>query len=193
MRVGRNRNSWVANCISIGLSSGFIEPLESTGIYFIEAAVKLLFDNFPTKSAEPPLRDNFNQNLNRLYEEIRDFIVLHYCLTQRDDTPFWRANLNHAAIPDTLAERLELWRHKVPSANDDPGGLHIFAHFNWAYILIGMGRYGEAVDRIAETLNQQYVTKFFDRVQNDHRNMLGKFPDHTNNILALHARRAAAK
>src|SRR6185369_4783554 len=91
-RTGRNRNAWVKNCVSIGLASCFLEPLESTGIYFIYAGLYQLVKHFPDKAFNPTLIEQFNREIAYMYDDCRDFIQVHYLTTARDDTPFWRAN-----------------------------------------------------------------------------------------------------
>ncbi|QKW35620.1 tryptophan 7-halogenase [Actinomadura sp. NAK00032] len=90
-RVGRNRRAWVRNCVGIGLSSCFLEPLESTGIYFIYAALYQLVKHFPDKRFEPVLIDRFNREIEQMFDDTRDFIQAHFGFAPRDDTPFWRA------------------------------------------------------------------------------------------------------
>ncbi|HEY6729274.1 MAG TPA: tryptophan 7-halogenase [Polyangiaceae bacterium] len=109
-RVGRNRRAWVKNCVSIGLSSCFLEPLESTGIYFIYAAIYQLAKHFPDKSFNPVLMDRFNQEINTMFDECRDFIQAHYCLSPRNDTPFWLANRNELRLADDLQQKLAAYK-----------------------------------------------------------------------------------
>jgi len=151
MRVGRSRRQWVGNCIAIGLAGGFIEPLESTGIYTVYAALFQLLRYFPRQHIEPVLRDKFNERMAFMIDDIRDFIVLHYCTTSRTDTPFWRANREDLVIPDTLREDLELFKAGVPikvpySGSDnynrlvfDAGFDRFWTNSNYAAILTGMG------------------------------------------------------
>jgi len=105
-RVGRNRRTWAKNCVSIGLSSCFLEPLESTGIYFIYAAIYQLAKHFPDKSFDPVLIERFNEEINTMFDECRDFIQAHYCLSPREDTPFWRANRHELRLADDLQHKL---------------------------------------------------------------------------------------
>jgi tryptophan 6-halogenase len=90
-RVGRNRRTWVKNCVSVGLSSCFLEPLESTGIYFICAAIYQLVKHFPDKRFDPVLIDSFNREIEIMFDDSRDFIQGHFSFAPRNDTPFWRA------------------------------------------------------------------------------------------------------
>lgn len=140
MRVGRTENFWVKNCVAIGLSSGFIEPLESTGIYLVEIGVKALLDNLTLDGVQEACIRNYNRCMQRYFDDIRDFIVLHYCLTNREDNEFWRANKFNKAIPDSLKTNLELWKHRYPSPFDDSRVGNFFNHVTYLYILAGMGK-----------------------------------------------------
>jgi len=111
---GRRRRSWVKNCVSIGLSSSFLEPLESTGLYFVYAALYQLMACFPNKDIDPALRNKFNERVSYMVDDVRDFIVLHFCTSPRTDTPYWRANQNDLKLPDTLKEALELQKAGIP-------------------------------------------------------------------------------
>ncbi len=109
MRIGRRQNFWIRNCLAVGLASGFIEPLESTGIYLIQKGASLLLDLFPDKGFNETLVRHYNHKMGKAYEEVRDFIIMHYVLTQREDTEFWKAN-RRTKLPDSLAATLELYR-----------------------------------------------------------------------------------
>lgn len=120
MRVGRNRNAWVKNCIGIGLSGGFIEPLESTAIYMIDMGVRWLLSYFPDNDFPDPLRNRYNDLVDNLYNEVRDFICLHYQLGNRTDSQYWIDARTELDVPDRLAENIELWRYNLPSYYDLP-------------------------------------------------------------------------
>lgn len=141
MPVGRSRRSWVNNCLAVGLASGFVEPLESTSIHFVQMSIRWLLDNFPDRDCAPPLRDNYNRLVQSLYEDIRDFIVMHYCTSNREDTDFWRTARHDIAVPDRLRENLELWKHKLPSAPDLPNRTSLFSEWNYIYVLYGKHYY----------------------------------------------------
>ena len=117
-KVGHRDRSWVRNCVAIGLSAGFIEPLESTGLYLSDLAAVMLTDHFPRQSDYTSMAYRFNRlMLNRFYE-IVDFINLHYCLTRRSDSEFWREVQRPERINDRLKAKLDFWRVKPPSLAD---------------------------------------------------------------------------
>lgn len=120
MRVGRNRNAWVKNCVAIGLSGGFIEPLESTAIYMIDMGIRWLLTYFPDSDYPDPLRNRYNQLVDQLYDEVRDFICLHYQLGNRTDSQYWIDARTELEVPDRLAENIELWRYNLPQHHDLP-------------------------------------------------------------------------
>jgi len=113
-RVGRNRQAWVKNCVGIGLSSCFLEPLESTGIYFIYAAIYQLVRHFPDRSFDQGLIDSFNREVAAMFDDSRDFIQAHYFLAPRQDTAFWRANRHELALSDNVKEKLESYDAGLP-------------------------------------------------------------------------------
>jgi tryptophan 7-halogenase len=132
-KAGRRMKAWHKNVVAIGLSSGFIEPLESTSIHLIQIGVTRLMQLFPFSGITQALINRYNDQSRVEYERIRDFIILHYKVTERDDTAFWRdcANLK---IPDTLAERIELFRESALAyqATDE-----MFRVESWMQVMIG--------------------------------------------------------
>lgn len=112
-RVGRNRRAWVGNCVSIGLSSCFVEPLESTGIYFITASLYQLAKHFPERDIDPTLRDRFNREIVDMFDDTRDFLQAHFSLSPRTDTPFWRAT-KELTLADQILEKIEMFRAGIP-------------------------------------------------------------------------------
>ncbi|PHR60073.1 MAG: tryptophan halogenase [Robiginitomaculum sp.] len=118
-KVGRRKQSWKGNCIAIGLSGGFIEPLESTGIYLADLASVMLAEHFPfTDNSMDAMAFRFNRIMSNRFYEILDFINMHYCLTRRTDTEFWKTVQRPEHITDRLAAKLEFWKLKLPSSAD---------------------------------------------------------------------------
>lgn len=112
-RVGRNRRTWVRNVVSIGLSSCFLEPLESTGIYFVYAALFQLAKHFPDKRFDPILADRFNREIETMFDDSRDFVQAHFSFAPRDDTGFWRA-CKDLVLADDITEKIAMYRAGLP-------------------------------------------------------------------------------
>ena len=116
--VGRREQPWTANCVAIGLSGGFIEPLESTGLYLAQVASALLAEHFPYTDDMESLAYRFKRITEDRFYEILDFINMHYCLTNRTDTEFWREVRRPERINDRWRAKLDYWRIKPPSVSD---------------------------------------------------------------------------
>lgn len=134
-RTGVREQIWRNNVLAIGLSSGFVEPLESTAIHLIYRGIDFFLRFMPSMAFEPALVDEYNRRMRMDYEEIRDFIVLHYATTARDDTPFWR-DCAAAPIPDSLAERIALFR---AGGTLREGTDELFRAVSWQCVMEGMG------------------------------------------------------
>jgi tryptophan 7-halogenase len=149
MRIGYHDQQWRGNCVAIGLSSGFLEPLESTGIYLIEMANWAMLEFVPRYlgGAQPQAR--YNEILHNHYTNIADFLKMHYCLSQRRDTPFWRDNCDPATIPQSLQDNLATWRAAVPSVYDFNSTTQCFSATNYRFVLYGMGLPGAETSRAA--------------------------------------------
>ncbi|MCT8003044.1 tryptophan 7-halogenase [Sphingomonas sanguinis] len=140
---GYRRRPWIGNCVAIGLAGGFLEPLESTGIVLIEAAVAMLAELFPHRGPIDAPAARFNALMTARYRTITDFLKLHYCLSRRDE-PFWRDNVHPGSISDRLRDLLAQWRYRPPGRFDFTLDVESFAYFNYQYILYGMGFADEA-------------------------------------------------
>lgn len=138
MRIGHRQRVWEKNCLSLGLAAGFIEPLESTGIYLIEHALQQFLDYLPGHAEHDVGRAKYNQLIGDLFDEVRDFIVLHYVLSMRRDTPFWQDCTDRARIPPSLAALLSLWAEKVPHTTDINRKMSMFGANNYFFIMAGL-------------------------------------------------------
>ncbi len=138
MRIGRTRNSWVKNCVAIGLSSGFVEPLESTGIFLIQHGIEQLVKHFPGTDWNPALVSGYNARVAEVMEGVKELLVLHYCAATREDTPYWKAAKTRA-IPPALAERMEQWRTTLPDDRTIFPHYHGFEAYSWITMLAGLG------------------------------------------------------
>lgn len=145
MRVGRLQRHWSHNCLGVGLSQGFIEPLEATALMLVQFTLEHFVREYPRCE-----RDKYNADLNRMIEGIRDYIVAHYVLNKRDDSEYWRACRHDAEISGNLAELLSAWDD--PQADFDAtlhaqGARQVYLRPSWYCILAGMGRFHGAVGR----------------------------------------------
>ncbi|MCA1778257.1 MAG: tryptophan 7-halogenase [Xanthomonadaceae bacterium] len=127
MKLGHRKRHWAGNVVAMGLSSGFIEPLEATAIYMVQFGVNMLIKSWPTQDYEPELAQRFDRRMNRLYDEIRDFVACHFYLNNRTDSAYWTAAREAVEIPDSLRQNLELWKQTLP-ATEDMQSQQVFAY-----------------------------------------------------------------
>jgi tryptophan halogenase len=136
---GKRHVSWKGNCVAVGLSDGFLEPLESSGLYLIEFAGLAIATMLEDFSAAPQVTARYyNRIVDELYDEILGFLNLHYVTSKRRDTPFWQAATADDAVLDDLRDRLELWKRRSPTQFDFPGADRLFAQDSYEFILHGM-------------------------------------------------------
>jgi tryptophan halogenase len=147
--TGRRKLFWNRNCVALGLASGFLEPLESTSIHLVTSAVYHLLEHFPDRNFDQTNIDSYNDELIFENERVRDFIVLHYCLTQREDTPLWRY-CRSMTIPDTLRQRIELFR-RTGRIRWRAGEL--FTDLSWFYIFEGLGVRPDGYDPLLDVVS----------------------------------------
>jgi glycine/D-amino acid oxidase-like deaminating enzyme len=134
---GYRARQWVGNCVAVGMAAGFVEPLESTGIVVIEAAAAMIAEMFPFHGPIDASAGRFNMLMTARYENLVNFLKLHYCLSRREE-PYWRDNTDPSSIPPALQSMLERWRFRAPGRFDFLLDVETFAFFNYQYILYGM-------------------------------------------------------
>jgi flavin-dependent dehydrogenase len=137
MRIGRCRSSWVKNCVAIGLASGFVEPLESTGIFFIQHGIEELVNHFPGEVIDEETVKSYNKVVGDCIDGVRDFLILHYRTTDRADTGFWRATKD-VKVSDALGERLDLWKRRLPNPRNINPRFHGFESYSYSVMLLGL-------------------------------------------------------
>ena len=162
-QAGRREVFWKANCVAIGLASGFLEPLESTSIHLAISGVLNLLEHFPDRDFDPALIAAYNAGLVEEVERVRDFIVLHYVLTERDDTAFWR-QVRAIPWPDTLRERVDLYR-ATGRVRPRPGEL--FTDLSWFYVLEGMGVRPAAYDPLMDVVPAPRLAAMLGEIRRD--------------------------
>jgi tryptophan halogenase len=137
---GYREKFWHRNCVAIGLSAGFIEPLEASALALVELSAAVLSDEMPaTREAMDIAARRFNDAFTYRWERVIDFLKMHYVLTKRTDSAFWRDNARAESIPDRLSEQLTFWRHQPPSRYDFHRVEEVFPSASYQYVLYGMG------------------------------------------------------
>ena len=173
-RTGQRHQHWHRNCIAMGLASGFIEPLESTSIHLIQRSIIRLMQMFPYDGIRQPDIDEFNNQMRFEIDNVRDFIILHYHVTERRDTDFWR-NCAAMDVPDSLRHRIELFRQagrvfKVPT--------ELFGENSWIQVMLGQGLVPEQYHPIVNMMSDEELAGFLSGIHGNVANMVGQLPEH---------------
>lgn len=150
-QTGIRKQPWNKNVVAIGLSSGFLEPLESTSLHFIQTAIARLMTNFPDKSFNQPDIDYYNQRTRLEYEQVRDFLILHYKATSRNDSPFWDY-CREMAIPKTLEDRIAVYKENARLYRHDN---ELFNHVSWFAVFNGQGIHPKRYHPVANMLSEE--------------------------------------
>jgi len=173
-QTGARRKQWHRNCIAIGLSGGFMEPLESTSIHLIQRAILRLIRMMPQGEISPRDIAEFNDQQFQDMEQIRDFLILHYKVTDRRDSPFWR-QCAAMDVPDSLAQKIELFREtaRVFRRNEE-----LFAENSWVQVMLGQGIEPRAWHPIAGKLNDDELDRLLGMIRQDVTRTVAGLPDH---------------
>jgi len=173
--TGMRRKVWNRNCVAIGLSGGFLEPLESTSIYLIQTAILKFIRSFPGRDFNTVHVDEYNRQMANKYEECRNFLVLHYHATQRDDTPFWDY-CRTMEIPEELERRMRLFRRTAIVSFHRS---ELFIEHNWLAVLIGQGIIPEYYDPRVDGVPAEQAGQFLERMRNEIRASAESLPSHS--------------
>ncbi|WP_370339581.1 tryptophan halogenase family protein [Parvularcula marina] len=176
--TGRRRKFWNKNCVAIGLSAGFLEPLESTSIHLIQAGISKLIALFPDKDFAPIEAEEYNRLTAMQFEQIRDFIILHYHATDRDDSEFWNY-VRTMSIPESLTRKMELFRSKgrIFRFEDE-----LFGEANWLSVFLGQNVWPRAYDPMVDTLSDEQITQIAGQIHHAIRTTIEKMPSHQDYI-----------
>ena len=183
--TGRRKSMWKANCVAIGLAGGFLEPLESTGIHLIQLAIMKLVELFPSKAQEPTLASEFNRQMQWEIERIRDFIILHYCATQRSDTDFW----NHCRtmkLPDSLRHSIDLFKATAQVSGYREG---LFLEPSWLAVLLGQSVIPSSWHPGVNAYGSAQIDELLTRLSDQIGKTADHLPDHAAALQSIHSAR----
>lgn len=176
--TGRRKKCWIKNCIAIGLSSGFLEPLESTSIHLIQVAIAKLLAMFPKEGLNERLVDRFNNEMAFDYDDVKDFLIAHYKVTEREDTPFWKY-VKHMEIPDSLQEKLDIFRTRgeVMARHGE-----LFRETSWFAVLVGQGLTPESYHPVADAISEDELRLRLTKIRTGIMNRVNGMPIHKDFI-----------
>jgi len=172
--TGQRRQHWHKNCVAVGLSSGFIEPMESTSIHLIQKSIIRLMQMFPYSGIRQPDLDEFNEQMSTEFAHIRDFIVLHYHVTERSDSPFWE-HCRTMEIPDSLRHRIELFKQtgRVFKAPNE-----LFGENSWIQVMLGQGLMPEQYHPVVNMMDDDELERFLNGLHGSARQLVSQLPEH---------------
>ncbi|MEA1086089.1 tryptophan halogenase family protein [Sphingomonas sp. CD22] len=173
-KAGRRARSWVNNVVAVGLASGFLEPLESTSLYLVQQAITALIELFPEKRIAPVDRDEFNRLINMEYDRVRDFLILHYHATERDDSPFW-TYVRTMPVPDSLAEKMALFKRRGRVVKYREGA---FLDASWVSVYLGQRVVPTGADPRAAAPSTDSLVAGLDRMRGEIAAAVGAMPAH---------------
>jgi tryptophan halogenase len=176
--AGKRRKIWNKNCVAVGLSSGFLEPLESTSIHLIQTTIFRLLRYFPSLGFRAADSDEFNRRADFEYERIRDFLILHYKATQRDDSPFWDYCRN-MVIPQSLQTKIDLFRShgRIFREWDE-----LFGEESWLQVMLGQGIQPEDYDPLVDERPVEEVARYLSDIETVIRKCVAVMPSHKDYI-----------
>jgi len=179
-KTGRRKQAWMKNCVSVGLASGFLEPLESTSIHMVQTAVTRLIKMFPHVGIKTSEIAEYNRQTQDEMEHVRDFIILHYVLNERPEA-FWR-DCREMFIPESLAHKIELFQEagKVYNSTDA-----LFSNVAWSQVMIGQGVIPKDYHPIASSMTEQQLLEFQNNIKTVVDQVVGKLPSHQSFIDSL--------
>lgn len=176
-RTGKRRKQWNRNCLALGLASGFLEPLESTSIHLIQQGIVRFLRMFPTAGIVQEDIDEFNRQADFDIEHIRDFIILHYHVTNRTDSPFWR-HCRQMDIPASLRHRIDLFKKTGRVFRE---GSELFDD-SWQQVMIGQGLMPQSYHPIVDTMSRQELETLLNSIKQGIEKTVAKLPPHQDYI-----------
>lgn len=177
-KTGKRQKLWDKNVISLGLSGGFLEPLESTSIYLIQAGISRFMALFPDKSMPRIDRDEYNSLLDKEFDQVRDFLILHYVATDRDDSSFWNY-VRAMDIPESLTRKIDLFKFSGRFFRYDG---ELFTDTSWIAVLLGQNIIPQRYDPIVDTLDLERVKDSLGSMYGAMQNAVKSMPSHQDYI-----------
>ncbi len=172
--TGMRKKSWDKNCLSLGLAQGFVEPLESTAIHLVSKTIAFFIRMFPTKTINQTVIDEYNRRVRADYLEIRDFLVLHYCMTEREDSEFWQWCKN-MEVPKSLQQKIDFFK---ATGGLIPGTEELFQPTSWYAVFNGMGVAPEKYNPTMDTWDYQNLKNILDKGKQGLIDIADKQPSH---------------
>lgn len=173
-RTGRTLKQWNKNCVAIGLSSGFLEPLESTSLHLIQTGIVRLIRMFPGAAINQAEIDEYNHQSKFEYDRIRDFIILHYHVTRRSDSPFWNF-CRTMQIPETLARKIAVYKKTTSVFKEQD---ELFHEGSWQQVMLGQGIVPEAVHPVVDKLSEDELIRLMQSIDTDIEKRVAQYPGH---------------
>lgn len=173
-RTGRASLQWNKNCVGIGLSSGFLEPLESTSLHLIQTGIARLIRMFPGQYLSQAEIDEYNRHAKFEFERIRDFIILHYHVTKRTDSPFWNY-CRTMSIPETLEKKIQIYKNTASVFRDLD---ELFLEGSWQQVMLGQGITPNAYHPVVHKLSQDELVRLMQSIEMEHDKKLVQYPSH---------------
>jgi tryptophan halogenase len=173
-KTGRRKLAWNRNVVSLGLSTGFIEPLESTSIHLIQAGIARLIAMFPDLRFNPLERNEYNRQMQTQFEWVRDFVVLHYKAMQRDDSEFWK-QCAAMDIPSTLEEKIAQFRNKARIFAE---GVELFPRQSWIAVMLGQNIYPDGYEPVVDGLDENKVSQALEHLRRGIQDTANRLPMH---------------
>ena len=174
--TGKRKKIWNKNCVAVGLASGFLEPLESTSLHLIQSAVIRLIRLLPDASFDQATIDEFNRQTDFEYERIRDFIILHYKATSRDDTPFWR-HCRAMEIPSTLRRKWDLFASNGRVFREDD---ELFTEESWIQVFLGQDVIPRGYDPLVDIKSDTQLAQYLGNIENVIGKCVAVMPSHAD-------------
>jgi len=174
--AGKRNRIWNRNCVAIGLAAGFLEPLESTSIHLIQSSIVRLVRLLPDRGFDPATTAEFNRQTDFEYARVRDFIILHYKATERDDTPFWR-HCRDMEVPDTLRRKIDLFAANGRVFREDE---ELFTEESWIQVLLGQGVIPRGYDPLVDLRSDAEIATYLGNIETVIRKCVAVMPSHAD-------------